>query len=83
MKMRRRVIIKVHLDAAAVEPYDGGHKWYTSACVALVQDNVDVPRLARIAVRHIVGSHHKWGGQPQGLAGLLREPVLLRYASWC
>jgi hypothetical protein len=42
VKMRRRVIIKIHLNTAAVKPNDRGHKWCTSAFIALVQENVDL-----------------------------------------
>jgi hypothetical protein len=48
VKMRRRVIIKIHLNTAAVEPNDSGHKRYTSAFIALVQENVDLRPAHRI-----------------------------------
>lgn len=48
VKMRRRVIIKRHLNTAAVEPNDSGHKRYTSAFIALVQENVDLRPAHRI-----------------------------------
>ena len=49
MKMRRRVIVKIHLNAAAVEPDDRGHKSYASAYLALVQEDVDVRRPHQIS----------------------------------
>ena len=42
--MRRRMVVKIHLNAAAVEPDDRGHKCYSSAYAALVQLHIDVRR---------------------------------------
>ena len=37
MKMRRIVIVKIHLNSAAVEPDDRRHERYSSAHIALTQ----------------------------------------------
>jgi len=45
MEMRRRVIVKVHFNAAAIEADDGWHNEYASALIALVQANFDQSEL--------------------------------------